>query len=53
MPQFTADPVLRARYGLAASFDAGVRSEYYQSMPGSGFLQADSQLLILERRPGG
>jgi hypothetical protein len=51
--QFTADPALRARYGLAISFDANVRSDYYLSMPGSGFLQADSQLFILGRRPGG
>jgi len=45
-------PGLRARYAYAATFDSGALLEPYRSMPGFGFLESDSHLIILRRIPG-
>jgi hypothetical protein len=52
LPAFREIPALRDHYAYAWAYDAGVRTEAYRSMPGSGFLEADSHLIILRRIPG-
>jgi len=51
LPAFWQFKELRDHYKYAWSFDAGVRTDYYLSMPGSGFLEADSHLIVLRRIP--
>ena len=53
LPEFAKRPDLHAHYAYAASFDAGVRTDAYRNLPGSGFLEADSHLIILRRLPEG
>lgn len=53
LPAFALRPELHDHYKYAASFDAGVRTDAYRSLPGSGFLEADSHLIILRRIPDG
>jgi hypothetical protein len=48
---FQQIPELHAHYAYAWSYDAGVRTDAYRSLPGSGFLEADSHLIILKRIP--
>ncbi|HEY5079975.1 MAG TPA: hypothetical protein VII43_09010, partial [Opitutaceae bacterium] len=49
---FQQIPELHTHYAYAWSYDAGVRTDAYRSLPGSGFLEADSHLIILRRIPG-
>jgi len=49
LPGFKQRPEVRAHYRYATSFDAGIRTDYYRSLPGSGYLEADSHMIILQR----
>jgi len=50
--EFKKFPEIRAHYAYAATFDAGPALEPYRSLPGFGFLESDSHLVILRRLPG-
>jgi hypothetical protein len=49
LPVLGQVPALRGRYAVAWDYDAGINSGRFADMPGSGFLAADSHLIVLRR----
>jgi hypothetical protein len=49
LPVLGQIPELRRRYVVAWAYDAGINSGRFDDLPGSGFLAADSHMIVLRR----
>jgi hypothetical protein len=50
IPVLAQIPEISSHYVIAWAYDAGVNSGRFADMPGSGFLAADSHLIVLRRK---